>query len=165
MPLINWVVDLFTLEGLVHFVLGAFSAFAYHWVKAKIKHCQIVFKWQYIVIPLCIGVIMYIAIQTQQSANCVREFQKALSVRSQITVENDQISVEQRGIIYNWMHSLVFPPPEIAKLNPESPERQQWVLDLTVQTDRAFAKSITAQEELNEKRKQAPYPEPTCGMR
>lgn len=163
--LLDWFSDLFTLAGLAHFLFGAGTAFVYHWIKAQIKHRKIVFKSQYFVVPLVIGIIAYTAITNQQNADCVRQFQHALKARSQITIENDEISIQQRQLIYNWIHALVFPPPEIAQFEPNSPERNRWELELTIETDKKFSESMKKQKENDEQRRLTPYPEPTCGLR
>jgi len=43
--------------------------------------------------------------QTQQNADCVREFQQVLRDRSSVTSENDKLSQEQRQLIYGWIHN------------------------------------------------------------
>lgn len=162
--MLDWVLNLFTLEGLWHFLIGVAAASVWHCAKAKVQGKIVVFKWKYIAIPLAISITMYIAVQNQQNADCVREFNQVLRERSSVTADNDRISQEQRKLIYNWIHNLVFPPPDIAKLDGTDPAREKWAIDLTLETDRQFRISLEQQRENDEYRAANPLPPPTCGL-
>lgn len=161
--MLDWFLGLFTASGLVQFSAGVGAACVYHYVKAHLKGRVVVFKWQYMAVPLVLGIAGFITIQTQQNANCVREFQQVLRVRAAITTENDQLSIQQRQIIYNWIHGLIFPPPPISDLDTEDPVRQKWALQFTIETDKTFRASINQQHENDRERAEHPLPAPTCG--
>lgn len=161
--MLDWFLNLFTLEGLAHFLIGVAAASLYHLAKAYVQNRVVVFKWQYVTVPFALMIVMYIAAQTQQNADCVREFNQVLRERSAVTSENDRISIYQRELVYQWMHHLIFPPPDIAKLDINDPVRQQWAVQLTVETDKKFSASIAEQRENEAKRAANPLPPPTCG--
>ena len=160
----DWFLNLFTLEGLWHFLIGVGAASAWHLVKARLQGKVVVFKWQYIALPMAISVVMYMAVQNQQNADCVREFNQVLRERSSVTSENDQLSMQQRRLIYDWIHNLVFPPPDIAKLDGTDPAREKWAVDLTLETDKQFRASLEQQRENDAHRAANPLPPPTCGL-
>lgn len=162
--MLNWFLDLFTLQGLFHFLVGVASAAAWHLAKAWRRGSIVIFRWQYIGVPLVIGITMYLANQTQSNADCVREFQQVLRDRSSVTVENDKLSQQQRTLIYHWIHNLVFPPPDIARLDGTDPARQKWAIDLTLETDKEFRASLEDQRENDAYRAAHPLPPPTCGL-
>jgi hypothetical protein len=164
MQMLNWLLDLFALEHLVSFMFGIASATTWHYVKARIQRRILVIKWEYIVIPLAVGVIAYMAVQTQTNADCVREFQQVLRERSQVTSENDRISTDQRELIYGWLHALIFPPSEVAMLDTHDPRRQEYALQLTRATDAKFAELIAQQREFEQIRARNPLPPATCGL-
>jgi hypothetical protein len=103
-------------------------------------------------------------LQNQQNADCVREFNQVLRERSEITSENDKLSVEQRSLIYDWIHSLLFPPPEIASLPGSDPRREKWAISRTLETDESFKASIEQQRANDARRAANPLPPPTCGL-
>lgn len=162
--MVNWLFELFTLEHLGYYVLGVASACVWHVLKARIQHRILVIRWQYMAVPLVLGLVAYMGVQTQKSADCVREFNQALRVRAEITSENDRLSIEQRELIYDWIHSLIFPPdPEIAVLPTDHPDRTRYSVWLTIETDKKFAASIEEQRENDEAWAANPLPPPTCG--
>lgn len=131
-------------------------------------------NWRYAGIAIGIAVIAFVSLQTQaayslakntalESASCQKEFYKALGNRARITGENDEISQNQRKIIYEWIHDLIFPPPPYNTMDPNDPLRQQYGLNLTINTDRAFHESLNRQDQLQNERDSHPLPEPTCG--
>lgn len=162
--MLDWFLNLFTLEGLGHFVIGVAAASAYHLLKARFTGKIVVFKWQYVAVPFAFLIAMSMAFQNQQNADCVREFNQVLRERSSVTSENDQLSIHQRELIYNWMHNLVFPPPHIAGLPGSDPAREKWAIDLTLETDQQFRESINQQRENDAYRAAHPLPAPTCGL-
>lgn len=161
--MIDWLLNLFTLAGLGHFLVGVGAASAWHLVKARIRGLTVVFRWKYVAVPFVFGLTMFVAVQNQQNADCVREFNHVLRQRSEITTENDSISLEQRQLLYDWIHSLVFPPPDIAGLDGADPRREKWALDLTIETDHKFDESMRIQRENEAERAAHPLPPPTCG--
>lgn len=162
--MLNWFLELFTLAHLGYFTLGVGAATVWHLVKARFQHKIVIIRWQYIAVPMVVGVVAYIAVQAQQNADCVREFNQVLRERSQITSENDRLSIEQRELLYNWMHNLIFPPPGIADLPGSHPDRERWAIDLTLETDRKFAQSLQRQRENDAYRAAHPLPPATCGL-
>lgn len=164
MPMIDWLMNLFTLQGLFHFMSGVGAAAMWHLSKAYFRRQVVIFKWQYIAAPLVIGITLYMANQTQTNADCVREFQQVLRDRSSVTSENDKLSQEQRQLIYGWIHNLVFPPPDIAKLDGTDPARERWAVDLTLETDKKFRASLDEQRDNDEYRAAHPLPPATCGL-
>lgn len=84
--------------------------------------------------------------ETRRNINCVREFNETLRIRAQITTENDQVSVQQRELIYRWIHGG-------GSLNRP----------LTEETDRVFADLIEQQREYERQRAANPLPPSICG--
>lgn len=92
---------------------------------------------------------------------CQIEFNETIRARTQISAENDRWSQLQRKALADWIHDLIFPPPHIAVLPPDSGERQEWVLVRTTEADRIIR---AAQDEQDENIRNRPsYPDPTCG--
>lgn len=162
--MLDWFLQLFTLQGLWNFLIGVGATSIWHLAKAKMQGKVIIFKWQYVALPMAITVMMYIAVQTQQNANCVREFNQVLRERSAVTADNDRLSQQQRKLIYDWIHELIFPPPDIAQLEGSNPAREKWAIAQTVETDKHFRESLEQQQENDERRAAHPLPPPTCGL-
>lgn len=163
MQIVDWFLDLFTVANLAYFVLGGTVTYAYHIVKARMTSGTVIIRWQYFAAPLAAGIVLNVALQTQQNADCVREFQQVLRARSEITTQNDDVSQKQRMLVYGWIHNLIFPPPDIAGLDPQDPRRQKYGLELTQATDREFADLIKLQDEYDRQRAQHTLPPATCG--
>jgi hypothetical protein len=161
--MLNWFLELFTIEHLGYFCLGIFTAGGWHLVKAQLQNRVVIIKWQYITVPMVIMLASYMAVQNQQNADCVREFNQVLRARSQVTAENDAISIYQRELVYNWMRDLIFPPPGIAELPPTDPVRETWAINMTMETEQLFKESIAKQRENDAHRAANPLPPPTCG--
>lgn len=157
------ILALLSIDHLVSFCAGVAATCAWHFFKARRRREILVIKWQYIATPVVVALAVYMAAETQQNADCVREFQQVLRDRSAVSTENDQISIAQRKLLYNWIHALVFPPPEIAKLPGGDPVREKWAIDLTLQTDKQFRASLDEQRENDEYRAAHPLPPPRCG--
>jgi hypothetical protein len=163
--MINWFLELFTLEHLLIFVCGGLGSGVWQIVKARFQRRIVIIKWQYVMIPFVLGAIAYTSVQTQDNADCVREFQRTLAVRAQITTENDEVSRAQRELVYAWMHGLIFPDdPAIAQLEPTDPRREQHAIELTIRTDREFVRLINQQREYERQRAVNPLPPATCGL-
>jgi hypothetical protein len=159
----EWFYGLFTWTGLSYLTLGFVVSWGWQCGKAMVKRRKIEFRWNSLVYIACALVIAWVMVETREANQCIQEFNQALRVRSQITQENDRLSIQQREIIYGWMHALVFPPPHIAQLSNSDPKRQQWAVQLTLDTDEVFKKSLEQQRENDEKRAANPLPAPTCG--
>lgn len=162
--MLDWFVDLFTLPNLGYFGLGVAAACVWHWWQARRKNRTLILDWRYIAIPFVFGIVAYVAVQNQQNANCVREFNQVLRERASVTSQNDQLSIQQRELIYDWIHNLVFPPPHIADLPGSDPRRERWATDLTIETDKQFRDSIEEQRRNDAVRAANPLPPPTCGQ-
>lgn len=132
--MLDWFTDLFTLEHLGYFVLGIISACTYHITKARIQNKIVIIKWQFITIPIAIGLAAYLAIQSQDNANCTREFNQAIRESRSITIENDALSIKHRGLLSEkgraetqmWLAVLRPTDPTIAGLSLGDPVRQQY---------------------------------------
>lgn len=162
--MLNWLQDLATLEHLGYFMMGVASACGWHFVKARIQGRILIIKWQYIAIPLVLAIAAHMSVQNQENADCTREFNQVLRERAAVTTQNDQISIQQRELIYQWIHNLIFPPPEIARLDTNDPVRQEYAVKLTRATDEKFAALIDKQREYERHRAANPLPPPTCGL-
>ena len=102
--------------------------------------------------------------QTAKDARaCQIEFTAALAERGKISNENDNLSHEQRKIVFDWIHDLIFPPPPYASMYPNDPERHAYGILRTQDTERRFADLIKRQDALIAERAKHPYPDPTCG--
>ena len=144
--MVDWFIDMFTLGNLGYFFLGVATASAWHLVKARFQGRTVIIKWQYVAIPVAILIAAYMSVQNQQNADCVREFNETLQVRARITSQNDEVSLRQRELIYEWIHGG-------GSLNRE----------LTQKTDREFADLIHLQREYEQQRAANPLPPATCG--
>jgi len=162
--MVNWFLDLFTLPSLGYFGLGVAAAGLWHLIKARFQGRVLIIRWQYIATPLVIALAVYMAVQSQQNADCIRQFQQVIRDRASVTTENDKLSQQQRALLYTWIHSLVFPPPDIAKLPGADPVREKWAINLTLETDKKFRASLDEQRENDEFRAAHPLPPATCGL-
>jgi hypothetical protein len=165
MQIVDWFLNLFTIANIGYFVLGATATCGYHLVKARLTNRTVIIKWQYLVLPLAMAIVLNIALQTQANADCVREFNDVLRTRVQITTENDEVSREQRELIYQWIHGLIFPAdPATARLELDDPRREQDALELTIRTDKRFRELIEQQRGYERQRAENPLPPATCGQ-
>ena len=75
-----------------------------------------------------------IAAEAKQFAAETRQCQKVLIVAINegraVTTEYNRESEEQRASLANWLRTLL-QPPNIARLAPNDPVRQQWAFDVT----------------------------------
>lgn len=168
MTMLNWFTGLFTSEGLVQFCAGVIAATVYHWTKTRIMGWRMSFRWKYAAIPLTAAVVVFIAAQTQENANCVREFNQILRVRAQITEDNDHWSAVQRKALGDWLKDILNPPADMLQLrrqDPNDPRYQQWAFDTTEHYSVIIQQAQTEQDENAAERKQHPLPAPTCGLR
>lgn len=162
--MLNWFLDLFTLPSLGYFGLGVAATCGWHFIKARLQGRILIIRWQYIATPLVIALAAYMAVQNQQNADCIRQFQEVIRDRASVTSENDKLSQQQRALVYSWIHNLVFPPPDIAKLDGRDPRREKWAINLTLETDKQFRASLDEQRENDEYRAAHPLPPATCGL-
>lgn len=159
----DWFLDLFTIAHLAYFMLGVASAAGWHLIKARFQRNTVVIHWKYIGMPLALCIVGYVAVQNQQNANCVREFNEVLRVRSGISMENDQLSRMERSAFAEWLRVLLNPPPEIAAMADDDPRYQQWGRQVTAYYYKQI-RAIEDQQVANDKVRAAnPLPEPTCG--
>ncbi|ABD58134.1 hypothetical protein PBI_COOPER_17 [Mycobacterium phage Cooper] len=135
-----------------------------------------------------VATLGYVLLQTGQTeakyrglardvAKCQTEFNTALKVRSQITAENDALSVKQRDLLTELADAAsvlvdrqLNPPDAIAALEIDDPRRLAWNEDVT----RVYFQRVTKlreeinkvhdeQTQLQKDRAKNPLPEPTCG--
>ena len=131
----------------------------------------------------------YVLLQTGQTeakyrglardvARCQTEFNTALKARSQITAENDALSVKQRDLLTDLadaastlVNRQLNPPEAIAALSIDDPRRLAWNEDVTrvyfqhtTKVREQMTKLHDEQARLQEDRRQHPLPEPTCGV-
>jgi hypothetical protein len=154
--------NMFTLDHLAYFTAGVTAAWAWQAAKAWIKHRHVRINFRPIIIMASVIVLGFITISTHRASQCITEFNRVLTVRSMISDQDQEISLLQRKLIYDWMHQLIFPPPEVAKLEPNDPVRQQWAVGVTIDTDRQFARSLTRQSNNEMERAKNPLPTATC---
>ncbi|AGU92036.1 hypothetical protein BANE1_18 [Mycobacterium phage Bane1] len=131
----------------------------------------------------------YVLLQTGQTeakyrglardvAHCQTEFNAALRARSNITAENDELSVKQRDLLTQLdeaagvlVNRQLNPPSAIAALPMDDPRRLAWNEDVTrVYYERTqklreqIGELRRQQNDLLEDRRRHPLPEPTCGV-
>ncbi|AGU91937.1 hypothetical protein ADAWI_15 [Mycobacterium phage Adawi] len=136
-----------------------------------------------------VATLGYVLLQTGQTeakyrglardvAQCQTEFNAALKARSQITADNDRLSVKQRDLLTEMgdaastlVDRQLNPPDAIAGLEINDPRRLAWNEDVT----RVYFQRVTKlraeiaqvhdeQVKLQEDRAKHPLPEPTCGV-
>lgn len=163
-----------TPGGMAYFLAGFGSAFLFYWIWCQLKHRRFLLNWRYVGIAMGIIVIAFVSIQTQSAykiaqetalevQDCQREFNQSLQDRVRISNENEELSKEQRSIVYNWIHNLIFPPMPYSGMASDDPRRQAYSLALTINTDHEFTSSIQKQTALQQERDRHPLPDPTCG--
>lgn len=168
-------------ENILWFVGGMISVQIWQWVKCKWKdhkdpkgkpHPMKKFNWFYVWTALVLMVIVGVAFQNARTYSfaeelarttreCQIQFNEALQFNTQITRDNDRWSQIQRRALADWIHDLIFPPPNIAILAPDDPTREQWMLARTTEADRVI-RDAQNEQDLNLKDRK-PYPDPTCG--
>lgn len=146
----------------------------YNWKHPEEHHEAGKVDWFWVAAAVIFFVMIAIGIQNQHTYSfatqlaqdtkaCQIEFNQALKARAQITTENDELSQEQREVVFHWMHDLIFPPAPYDKMSTDDPRRQQWGIDRTIGASKRFQASIDRQEEIQKKREAHPLPDPTCG--
>ena len=162
-----------TPGGILAFILGTSTAFVYHKI-AKPWWCkrhgidldyQVSFRLSNLVLVIMALSVVWTGVKytelATQVAACQKEFNTALVQRSTVSRENDTLSIEQRLIVFNWMHDLVFPPPPVNEWPANDPRRQLWGINRTIEANEHFKDSIDRQTKLIDSR--TPLPDPTCG--
>lgn len=168
MAMLEWITGMFTTGGFVQFCSGVVAATVYHWTKARIRGWRMSFRLKFVAVPLAIGVVIFIAAQTQENANCVREFNQTLRVRSQISEDNDHWSMVQRKALGDWLKTILDPPADMLELrrdNPNDPRYQQWAFDTTEHYSAIIQEAQQEQDDNVAERALHPLPAPTCGRR
>lgn len=175
MTVINeWFAGLFTVGGSLYLLTGYALAFISRWVYCKLKHENPAIPWRAAGIVVGIIVMLTTGFQSQyayvtanqtaqDNKECQKQFNSALKARVKITTDNDEVSQNQRKIIFDWIHNLIFPPPPYNTMDTNDPRRQNYGLAVTINTDHEFRKSLDKQEELQRQRDAHPLPDPTCG--
>ena len=171
---LTWFYGLATVSGMGYFLLGFVSSYIIFWAWCMHKHKRLSVNWRYAGMAVGIVMIVFVSLQTQIAYNlakvtaqevqdCQREFNDALKSRARIASENDELSQEQRRIVFDWMHNLIFPPEPFAAMETNDPRRQDYGFKLTIRTTEQFQKSLDRQDELQTSRDAHPLPDPTCG--
>ena len=170
----DWFAGLATISGFMYFLLGFGSAYALACIRAKLRHRNVTIPWHIAGIVVGCVAIFIVTVQTQvayttakdtaqEVQDCQREFNDALKARAQITSENDEVSQDQRRIIFDWIHALIAPPPPYDTMETDDPRRQDYGITVTLATERDFEASLKRQDELQAERASNPLPDPTCG--
>lgn len=164
--IIHWLSNLFTLQYGPYFVAGLVSAYGYQIMKCLVMHRKLRIKWRPIVIIVSVITFMYITIQTQESADCIRAFQVTLKTRSIIQEENDHWSQVQRTALAEWIFEILNPPHDIAEIRkaaPADPRVTDWATTMTSKYSEIIQNAQQEQERNMAERRAHPLPEPTCG--
>lgn len=173
------------------FVIGFLAGLAAYWVKCRIYDYLLYRRTHerrrtrlnpvWIAGGLTALLLAYIMASTQATANrtqqiiadartfsvqvqdCQRQFNDALQNRAAITSENDELSQQQRRIIFDWIHDLIFPPKPYSDMPANDPQRRDYQLTRTIETERKLQDSLNRQDVLQKQRDAHPLPNPTCG--
>lgn len=170
----EWFTGLATIGGFMYFLAGFGFAYLQHYVRCKIRHRSIKIPWQITGIAIGIVAIIIVTFQSQiayttakntalEQKECNIQFRQSLIDRAKTTREDNDLSKEQRSIVFDWFHTILFPPPPYDKMSTNDPMRQQFVLNKTLETEDIFAQSIDRQTQVQIERDRHPYPDPTCG--
>ncbi|AYB70560.1 hypothetical protein SEA_SERENDIPITOUS_18 [Mycobacterium phage Serendipitous] len=138
---------------------------------------------------LTIAVLGYVLLQVGQIETrykgladnverCQVEFQQAITARSKITTENDQLSRQRQDLLQEygratslWLSQLVNLPEDIADLSSTDPRVIAWGQAVTrVYSEHALRINSKLndigkrQEQLEQDRRDHPLPQATCGV-
>jgi hypothetical protein len=171
----EWLEGLATLSGFLYFLTGFGSAYLLHCVRARLRHKRITIPWHLAGISIGTAAIVIITAQSSIAYNtakdtaeaqrlCNIEFRSALLERSKITKQNDDLSQEQRLLVFRFFHDIALPPPPFNEMSTNDPRRAQFGLQRLLDTDAAFTDSVRRQNMLEQEREKHPYPDPTCGQ-
>lgn len=142
--------SLFSLSGLLGFIIGVGSSRLYYWAQNRYaEHCEQCGKpaklgtyWRVPKVNVFGSLTMlwtlffvitgYVVFQSwhtdrdleamaKQTASCQHEFNVALKARGNINDENDQLSLVQRNALADWFRNILYPPPEIQAIQDSDP--------------------------------------------
>lgn len=138
---------------------------------------------------LTVAVLGYVLLQVTQTEEhykslsqdvrrCQVEFQQAITARSKISTENDELSRKQRDLLVEygratslWLSQLVNLPEDIAGLPQSDPRVIAWGHAVTqVYSEHAIRINTKLdviskrQEQLEQDRRDNPLPQATCGV-
>lgn len=154
--------NVLTMDHFIYFTGGWIVSWLFRLGGAFQKHRRIIINWRAVIMSMSVIVLVFVTLSTHRANECVVEFNRTLTVRSNITAQDQQISLEQRKEIYELIHDVVFPPPGIASLDPSDPIRQQFVVQAFIDTDRLLVKSFAQQADNEAERERNPLPTPSC---
>lgn len=179
------LLSLFAVDRLVAFMIGL----ATYWLAVRIAdyrrdrrdpegrphrtHFSPVMAFGGIAVIVC-GII---GAGTYENWQCGREFNESIRASRALGLENDRLSREQRAALGKstvdlalWIHALIAPPPDIAKLDPNDPVRYRYSTAVTDEffahlqdTNEAIAASQEQERRNDDERRAHPLPEPNCG--
>lgn len=171
---ITWFMGFATFSGFAYFMTGFAISYAWWWWRCLKRHQKVALPWRYMGIAIGVAAILITSLQSAQAyttaeqtsreqRECNIQFRAILLERAKITSENDDLSEEQRLIVFNWFSEILFPPSPWKELSVDDPVRQQYVLNRTLETQAAFRASVDRQNAIQVEREKHVYPDPTCG--
>lgn len=187
-PLTQALSELFSLSGLIAFLLGMVATHFYYYVRCRYldrsdpdgKPHRMRYKSTLILWALIIVTTGYIGVQqfetksnlyelTIHTSQCQADFNNALTARAAISADNDKWSAIQRKAIADWLHEILLPPPDIQEIRNHDPQfgtnprYVQWSIDVTTKYYNVIQKAQDEQDQNAKERADHPLPEPTCG--
>lgn len=123
---------------------------------------------------LIFAALLYIGYQNQQvrndvvdlsrnTADCQKQFNSAIRAIADANVSDLKLINKKIDAGAVWLGTLLNPPPQIAALGDDTPERKQWAIGLTGDYLNELARIQTEQQKNDELRQKNPLPQPTCG--
>lgn len=176
---------LFSLSGLIAFMLGVLGTRIYYFLEERWEdRCEprkaphhhrfrgVVLLWAFIFIFSCV-----LGFQQQQTADqvrklsadtsaCQKQFFTVLKARAVSNDQTDEWSREKTLAISSWLRDILFPPADMLALrekSPPDPLYTQWVIDITSKYLNQIDTLEKAQETSLADRAAHPLPEPSCG--
>jgi hypothetical protein len=122
-------------QCLAWFLLGVFTPQIWQYIKVRWldwrhpeekPHGVRVFNFFWISVIVVAVVMLWVSIRTEQTYECQQKVNNILAQWVRINGENDKAFMEQQDAQTQWMHDLIFPPSDIAILNPNDPRRVAW---------------------------------------
>lgn len=183
--LTNMFGGLFSLSGLIAFMLGVAATRVYYFVQERLEDKRdpscaphhhrfrsLILLWAFIFI-----ITGYIGFQEQvtamtvrqlsaDTASCQKQFFTALKARAVSNDQTDEWSRQKTLAISNWLRDILTPPADMLAMrqaNPSDPRYTAWVIDTTSGYLRQIDALEKAQEDSLADRATHPLPEPTCG--
>lgn len=175
---------LFSLTGLLAFLAGFCAdrlvrTFICRWWNRRHPDQPpktVKFKGLYMLWALIFVFIGYIGVQQNQTSEhlqvlakstgeCQDKLIKQLKARAQISDDMDNWSAIQRKALNDWLHEILFPPPDIAARraeDPKDPRVQQWGLDVTTKYSDIIEEAERAQDASLAQRAAHPLPDVSC---